>query len=282
MEYYLETSSLRQLISKANNEFIKKSTFTSILALMEIASGITNEKSFQLRKAILSKFLNSKITLCVTLPETLYFNAFGFNLNDKEMTDGIGRILFKLIETDTYKVFIDQIENSDDKDQFTFLREFDSRPPIIFRENFSDQIDQARKGPGFQALKKEFSKRWNSKDPIFAEEFCDTIIDHYVVGLYNDQSEIAPNRIRSIDEIKKSYDHSIDIFLIISSLFSDQRISHGSLPAKNDYFDLSHTIYLSNLSTKIVTDDRLFHKLFINSFSRNIITTKSFIQQNSI
>lgn len=282
MEYYLETNSLRQLISKVDIEFIRKSTFTSILALMEIASGIIDEKSFQLRKAILSKFLNSKLTFCVNLPETVYFNAFGFNLNDKKMTDGIGRVLFRLIETDTYEVFVNQIEDSDDKDYFTFLREFDSRPPRIFRENFSDHIDQARKEPGFKALIEEFSKRWNSKDPFFAEEFYNVILDYYVAQLHNHQKEITPHWIRSVNEIKNSYDHSIDIFLIMSSLYSDQRISHGSLPAKNDYFDLSHMIYLDDLSMKIVTDDKLFHQLFIHSFSQNILTVKSFIQKISI
>ena len=121
-----------------------------------------------------------------------------------------------------------------------------------------------------------------SKDPFFAEEFYNVILNYYVAQLHNHQHEMTPNRIRSIDEIKNSYDHSIDIFLIMSSIYSDQHISHGSLPARNDYYDLSHMIYLSNLSMKIVTDDKLFHKLFINSFSKNILGVKSFIQQNRI
>lgn len=61
-----------------------------------------------------------------------------------------------------------------------------------------------------------------------------------------------------ISELLESYNGSIDIFIEAFSLFSAQKSSLLDCPAKNDFLDLHHLLYLGNdRKCFIVTDDKM-------------------------
>jgi hypothetical protein len=279
MKYYLETNSLRQLSSKLENPFIIENAFTSILALIEIASGIRDNKTFQIRRSIIEKFLNSKLLICLNMPETLYLKAFGFEYDDKEIVNGIGRVFKIIVKSNSYNDFQKMIMNSNYSEYYHLIKEYDQNASIIFKNLIIEQIDSARKSTGFRKLIELYKNRWSSTDAAKAQELYDNLIDYFSKNLFSN-SMVEDGRTK--EEIKKSYDHSIDTFIVISTVYTDQHISSGSTPGLNDFFDLGHLAYLDNVTKIIITDDKLLHRLLIGSFSKMVRTTKSFIIENSI
>jgi hypothetical protein len=162
-----------------------------------------------------------------------------------------------------------------------FLHMYDLQAETAFKHFFDLNIAEAKESPGFKPLKKAFNSRWNSKDPSFASSFYSKLIDYFAEALYEKQHEYGDFN-RSLNEIKESYDHSLDTFFIMAAIYADSHISFGSQAGKNDYFDLSHLMYLSTTKTIIISDDKLHHKLMIKSFSRNIQTTEEFKKSLSI
>jgi hypothetical protein len=86
-----------------------------------------------------------------------------------------------------------------------------------------------------------------------------------------------PFESRTLKEIISSYDGSINIYLFISSYYVDQKVSSKNSPAKNDYLDLFHLIYLKNAVDKIVSDDKMLHQFMKKLFPNNIIETNNYI-----
>lgn len=279
MKYYLETNSLRQLTSKLDNSFIIDNAFTSILALIEIASGIKNEKTFKVRRTIIEKFLESKLIICLNMPETLYLKAFGFQHDDKEIVNGIGRVLKIIVKSNSYNDFQKTIKNSNYSEFYNLITNYDQNASLIFKDLILNQINSARKNIGFTRLIKMYNDRWSTYDEIKAQVFYDNLIDYFSENLSNNE---LVNDGRTKEEIKKSYDHSIDTFIVMATVYSDQHISFGHAAGSNDFFDLGHLIYLDNVTKKIITDDKLLHRLLVRSFSTMIMTTSDFKKENSI
>lgn len=283
MEYYLETNSLRQLISKINTPFIEKNAYTSILALMEIASGIMDEQSFTIRKNVIEKTLSSKLIICIAFPETLFLNAFGCNKDDKELTSGVRRVFQLIIDSQSYSDFTKKIEASSSKEYYDFIITYDKNGSAFFQNAFLENIDQVRKKYGFKNLIEAFNSRWSSNDEKFGTDLYSTMIKHFAKGVFkNNKTDLESKDPRSLEEIEKSYDHSVDTFIVMSTVYSDKHISFGNKPGINDCFDLSHLIYLDRIGKIIVTDDKLFHKTLTGSFSKMTISTQEFKNINCL
>lgn len=94
-------------------------------------------------------------------------------------------------------------------------------------------------------------------------------------------SALASNNGEEIseEEVYNSYDHSIDIFLDSFSLFSAKKSGELGTPAKNDYVDLNHLLYLHNNPNRlIVTDD----KMILNIITKQSMTIQKFKEVNDI
>jgi len=281
MDYYLETNAIRQLASKLDHEILVNKCFTSVLVLIELASGIKDESSCIIRSSIISKILQSRLSICVMLPETLHFNAFGFAISDKSISSGIKRVLDVLINCDSYSTFKEKMLNSPDKKFLEFIYSYDKQAESVFPQFFNRNIDDARSSSGFKHLQKEFKSRWNSTDPNSATELYNKILDYLAKALHKRQNELG-SFSKSLEQIKHDYDHSLDTWFIMSTLYADSHISFGSNAGKNDYFDLAHLMYLPNINTKIVSDDNLLHRLMIKSFAQNISTVAKFKETHNI
>ena len=249
---------------------------------MEIFSGITDEDSYKKRKSILDKILNSRITLILNLPETLLLNSFGFNLNDNEIVTGIGKVINLLTKSESLSSFKEEMEISPLKIYYDFLVNYDHYASNRFFSSFNKSIDIVRKNNGFSKLRKAYSRRWTSRNPLFANELYQFLVNKLGHSLWENKEDLKQGDTRTADEIIKSYNHSIDISIVMSAIYSDNHVTFGSMPGKNDFFDLSHLNYLDSIDKVIVTDDLLLHKLMTKSFSKLITTTEGFLKQNSI
>ena len=75
-----------------------------------------------------------------------------------------------------------------------------------------------------------------------------------------------------------SYDHSIDLFMLINYYYDEMKNYCRELAADNDGFDIQHLLYLRK-GCKLVTDDRGFQKYVNEVFEGLAIGTKQFMEE---
>lgn len=237
--------------------------YTSVLALLEIFSGIKDDNSFFLRQSIFKKILRSQIKFDHNLPETKIYNAFGFNLENLELSGRIGQILMLIELTKDYDSFLKTIHLNGLKDIFLFGKEYDENASFGLKKNLLVQFSNSEVKQSIL----QFESRWtqdnlsNLKNSVI--KFIATILQ---------ENPIFKSQ-KTLSELISSYDNSIDIYLIATAYYLDQKVSSNSFPGKNDYLDLNHLTYLSGFSNQIVTDDKLLHKIMLRTYPKNILKT---------
>lgn len=260
---YLETNAIRKHASRMGDENFVNDKYTSILSLLELISGINNNDEFKLRQSIIKKVIKSKIKIDLTLPELVIYNAFGFNLNNSEISDKIGKII-KLVElTNDYDSLIKTIELNSLVDVWSFVKQYDENA----NTGFKNSIHQRFSDFNIKQLIAEFEERWTSENLHHVKS---KVVDYYANILLKN-SPVKNNK--TISQIISSYDNSIDIYLIAITLYVDEKISYKNTTGKNDYLDLNHLTYLHGPLNKIVTDDSLLHKIMNKIFPDNILYT---------
>jgi hypothetical protein len=259
---YFETNAMRKLAYKLLDENFVKDKYTSILSLIELMSGICDNESFLLRKSIISKVIQSKIWIDLDLPDVVFLKAFGSQLNNYEIGQSVGKILDLINVSDNYFTFQEQIESNTLKSYWEFICVYDKNA----REKFKEAITNNSVRSDTKLLIPEFKSRW-------VPENLDSILSK-VIYYYASKTQSYPFESRTLEEIINSYDHSINIYLFVSSYYIDQKVSSKNTPAKNDFLDLFHLIYLKNVDDKIVSDDKMLHQFMKILFPNNIVETK--------
>ena len=259
--FYFETNALRKLAYRLSEESFVKDKYTSILSLIELISGICDNDSFLLRKSIIGKVIQSKILIDLCLPELVRFNAFGVQISNDEISNSIRDILDFITTSDNYSSFQEEIKSNDLAQYLGFIYTYDNNARNKFKEsimNNSTESDTKR-------LISEFNNRWL---PININSNLNTVIQYHASKIKE-----LPNELRTLEQVMVSYDKSIDIYLLVSSYYVDLKVSLKNIPAKNDYFDLSHLIYLKGIDNIIVSDDKMLHKNMKTLFPNNIVET---------
>ncbi len=259
---YFETNALRKLAYRLLDKTFVKDKYTSILSLIELISGIFDDESFLLRKSIISKVIQSKMLVDLTLPELVFLEAFGLHRNNNEITQATRQILNLINISDSYDTFQKSTESNDLKLYLEFIYTYDKNA----REKFREAITNNSIGGDTKLLIPEFKNRWVSENLI---SILNRVIHYHASKVQGYSFEL-----RTLEEIVNSYDNSINIYLFVSSYYIDQKISSKNIPAKNDYFDLHHLIYLKSSNDKIVSDDKMLHSYMKKWFPNNIIETK--------
>ncbi|MCH6232577.1 hypothetical protein [Cognataquiflexum rubidum] len=260
---YLETNAIRKLAPFLGNIGFVNDKYTSVLALLEILSGIKDNNSFYLRQSIFKKVLRSQIKFDPNLPEIKIYNAFGFNLENLELSSKIGQIL-KLVElTKDYESLLKTINLNGLNDIFLFGKEYDENASYGLKKKLLMQFSNSEVK---QAIL-QFESRWTQDNLLNLKN----IVIRFIATILLENPIVKSQK--SLSELISSYDNSIDIYLITITYYLDQKVSSKSFPAKNDYIDLNHLTYLSGFSNQIVTDDKLLHKIMLKTYPNNILKT---------
>jgi len=260
---YLETNAIRKFASRLTEESFILDKYTSILSLLEIISGIKNNESFKLRKSILKKLTKSKIKIDLTFPELKIYNAFGVDFNNPEIANKIGKIIQLIKIVKDYESLIKTINLKSLNDGWEFAQQYDENANIEFKKSIFQRFPES----GIKELIGQFNERWTFENLNFLKG---KVIDYYASIVLKNMPN--PNE-KSIIDIISAYDKSIDIYLIATAFYIDEKLSFKNEPGKNDYLDLNHLIYLYKLQNQIVTDDKLLHKIMNRTYPNNILKT---------
>lgn len=257
---YLETNSLRTLAKKLSDPTFIKDKYTSILAIIELLSGVRNENEYQKRRGIITKIINSDIynRIHPLLPATILYNAFGCNINDNKVCYGIIRLLKIIDYIPNYSDFMNYIKDGDFNTYFDFTQKFDDLSNVFFIGFMEDKS----KDGNTKVLIPEFKARWEDKD-------FDSILDR-LVRYFASKISINIADERSVERLIASYDKTINPFLLATSYYIDQKVSSKDNIAKNDAIDLLHLLYISETEI-IVSDDMLINKILSIAYPLNII-----------
>ena len=266
MKYYLETNALYSI------EKIRKvgvnNCYTSIYSLFELVSGI-NENNFQKRKHILDKIRNSKIDIDYDMPEKIIFDSFDVSQNfefHENRVESLNRQITEILKIGTYQEFV----NSDIQNSINYDIKYFNSLDDLWNRGFTNAIVN-----GNQRIKRILEKEnkgFVMDNKIF--ELKDTKdLTHllaYEPALSKSISIIAFTgylKKRGIgkteEEIYNSYNGLIDYYIQGLSDYNDDKMIRFEIPAKNDFSDLTHLLYLrNNKNSAIVTNDRIFNKYF--------------------
>ena len=258
MKYYLETNSLRKLNSSL--EVLKENSFTSALSIFELISGI-REQDFHIRKCVLENIFKSHIEIIWAFPEEITVNAFPGMEYEEERVNPLKKICGDLIESKNLKVF--QKKASKGKFNLDFFKNLD--------KEYSNRFINATKN-GNANLKKIIKDENEEYLIDFSTNFIKSLPENHSMNNSITLQAITDNLKKALElssgelidekKIYEQYNGSINIFISAFSLFTARKNSEFNIPAKNDFIDLHHLIYLANNENYfIVTDDKMIPKM---------------------
>lgn len=273
--YYFETNALRILANQLNMTDILENSYSSILSICEIFSGIQDEKTFNQRKGIFKKVLLSKIKIDLDLPETKFYKSYGIELSSQVSTNimAIGDIL---INSNSYLDFSQKINSYKMGEYWDFLKVYDRNGDIKFKESFKNR--QAKFDYSDKHMISDFNTRWNNINtaPNLRNEILKDLIKYFANTLLASNSVIKMGN-RTLADLVNMYDNSININLLCVAYYSGTKLVFKDAPSKNDFFDLNHLMYLNNKFDSIVSNDTMLTKLMKKICPANIISTEDFM-----
>jgi hypothetical protein len=268
--YYLETNAIRILSNKLKGQYYVDKCYTSVLSVCELLSGIKDEDTFNLRKGIISKVYLSKIPADLDMPETKMFKAYDIHI-DNTISDKIILLGFLCVTSKFYTEFLTIIKQSNLIDYWEFLKKYDKSADIKFKESLKNrQKDFDYSDPN---LIPDFNQKWNNLS--INNELKERIL--YDLIVYFAEEKLKPDSIikvidKSLKDLIREYDHSLDLYFLCIGAFTGEKIIFRNTPSRNDYFDLSHLMFLRNKSDIIVSNDSMLTKLMRKISPDNILS----------
>lgn len=256
MRYYLDTVAVRTLSKELPK--LRNNSFTSALVILELISGLS-EREYTIRKQVIKNLLINRFPIVWKLPETIKAEAFPIIEINESRTHGLLKICFELIRSENLETLI--LNTKNETYNIDFFKELD-------KTYYTGFIDATLKGN--EDLKKIYSEIRSTEGKIYeniAKQFVKSLEKEYETNngftlnaIANHLSIFASKNSDYVsdEELRKCYNHSIDIFLQVFSSFSAKKSGELGTPAKNDYIDLNHLLYLGNKpNLYIVTNDKM-------------------------
>lgn len=251
--YYLETSSLRKLIPNLQSKTFIKDKSTSLLTLFEIMAGIIDQKTFEERRGMLVKIQKSKLLIDWRLPPEILFEAYGIGpvlANKKPILK-----IIKLIKNcKTFNTFIIKMDRRGLGFAWWFITLYDEHSTLSLTEAFKKWGQKIYKETSPKEINKTANIDWSTSNET-RDRIVASLKEKLAEGLYENEFINVNQQARR--QLLKNYNGSIDVFLLCSSYYAMKKYAEGGTPAKNDFQDLNHLFYLKDLSTVMVTDDKL-------------------------
>lgn len=273
MKYYLETNALRKLNSKLFE--IKNECYTSSLSIIELISGI-NEKQFEIRKKVISNLILSNFNINWDFPEKIKIESFPSLDFEEGRVNDLKKLCEYLIESKDLDAFVSvSRELYHNLDFFRTLDSDYSKDFIDATESGNDELKAiySREKKLNGKFYEDHAKKYVKSLPQ-ASEFNESLtLFGIVVGVAEYLELNSGENTINKEKLFNEYNGNIDAFIESFSLYSGLKQAELNSPAKNDYVDLHHLLYLGNgKKSKTVTDDKLLLKI-----TGQVLNTKGFI-----
>jgi len=266
MLYYIDTNGLYNIRKIDSNKI--KSCFTSIMAILELVSGIT-EKTFKKRKAILNMVFSYGITIDYAFPEEIIYNSFDyFEEYDfiEQREDSIIQLVNTVIKSEDYLDYTQSIAYNSEMGH-EYFKQIDENLAVNFRMSTNKgtkelKMLQKNNSPEnivtFNGINYDLNTS-NGLEAAFPFLSISATIEAMATMIVN----LSPLKQTPIEDIYSSYNGLTIIYVMIFSRYCESLLLNSNSPQKNDAIDLLHLLYLkSDYKRYIVSDDRIFKKFF--------------------
>lgn len=260
---YLETNALRILANRLHDSNFVQNKYTSILSIIELLSGIKDEKEYQRRRGIIKKVVESDICdrIHLLLPANVINKSFSIpqTVVEKNCIIGIIGLIKIAVEATNYNSFINLISQDKELEEcFYFAQNFDDLSGKYFIRLMADKSESTNT----EVLIPEFKVRWKERN---FESILHRVVHYYASKISNN---MAGGKTQA--ELINAYDRSINPFLLAVSYYVDQKVSLKNTVARNDSIDLLHLLYIRE-SDVIVSDDKLLHNILTIAYPNSIL-----------
>lgn len=265
LRYYLDTNAVQSLGLKLRNIPANKGVYTSVLTIMELLKRIEDEDSFKKKTGPIVQLLNCQVFIDPLQAPFVIQDAFGINYEIPVEFDNIEKIIAIACKSKNYELFNESMQNEGLTELFNGLK-------TLFKtgnDRFKEGLAQYNEKGDLAANRIMFKERWEG-NVNRQNRLCE------VINYYAEKQSVKCNR--SILDLLLSYDHSIDLFMLINYYYDEMKNYCRELAADNDGFDIQHLLYLRK-GCKLVTDDRGFQKYVNEVFEGLAIGTKQFMEE---
>jgi hypothetical protein len=267
MLYYIDTNGLYNC-RKINPEKVKN-CFTSIMAVLELITGIT-ETTFPKRRAILGMVFSCGITIDYAFPEEIIGNSFDF-FEECDFVEGREEAILSLVnailQAEDYVEYVQSVAYNSEMGHQYFKNIDDglSRNFRLSTDKGTKEVRSLQKlnSPEnvmtFEGVTYDLNTPEGLKDafPLFSRLATLQAMAIKSIELY------LPDEKPSIEEVFISYNGLSAIYVFVFSLYTENVLLNSHSTSKNDAMDLLHLLYLKNDSGRyIVSDDKIFVKYF--------------------
>lgn len=281
MSLYLETNTVRSLarwIRRADT-YSMGDSFTSFLVIFELLSG-TTEEDFTLRRAVLSDILGSFLRVDWRSPITIMSESFDAVGLEDPLGKSLQLIADVYVQSATWKDTCAACTETGQRDVIDTLLNADTLLTL------HSKADQEAKGRQFrQDINKKVRKHVREIILESDEEKYTEIKNHFRNKNYQwllldtafTVASFLPgeNLVDKSDRLLRTYNGSIDYFLKASAVTQAKNLLAGTQPGDNDYYDVSHFLYVNNDVT-IVSDDKLVRNVCGELWPSQIMSARDF------
>jgi len=275
MKYYLETNALFNLKKLTDGE--RKQSFTTAFAITEIITGIDADY-YSTRRSILKQLEFSDVFIEWTFPREIIFNSFdAFDEYefDEQRTEPLFKLYQAVLRCENYDDFINSPEYTNENMGFDYFRAIDTylnKNFIATAESFNKALtNDFIEMPVSELLYKDEIHVIDSKKRMEQFLMGASELNHSttIMALTRMINQFTRSEIPE-KELYSSYNGLINPYVEVYSRYSAHKMGISGSPARNDFQDLTHMIYLRNEpGRKIVSNDRLF-KQYATEFSTQL------------
>ena len=298
--YYLETNALYSLVNYFDLVTKKVEAHTSLLAMEEIVSQISEEDYYQ-RKSILTKLIASKLKIMPYSPKEMIMAAFGIDISHLDKILEEKKYLYEKIKLITrcesyekYKEQVLKLYNIDITEEKRIEDQYDLETTERLKEEVYKEIKIVKER---RKKEKEICKKYGvqrlsellNHKKIEGVEYFEIDVNK-VFGFNNATLECGEDARRErmlltgiLDSLKIEYSEEdvndliikrekekLCAFLLGSSFYQFTEIYHGKTPKRNDWVDIIHLIYLENENYVIVSDDKIYNDVTMETMRVNL------------
>ena len=281
--YYLETSSVRRLwrtLPRIKRDLHCR-VFSSYLVMFELLSGLTKE-DYALRREILKSCVDSKLPIDWRAPTDITAAAFTATEYHDNRSDELKKLLSVVMRCQDLAAAEVECSARNLQASLAGLREEDRvlRDHEVRSRTEMGQLFRRDYTP--EERKLEYDKllgQTTSEEGAAIKRKMQTTAEFWEV--YITARDLAPLLLGDSLQAKilamlQSYDGSISYHLRAAALAQSITLLRGETPARNDFFDIAHFLYLND-ATIMVSDDKLIHRLCAELWPSRILASEDFL-----
>ncbi|MBQ4773554.1 hypothetical protein F9U44_18805 [Pectobacterium versatile] len=264
MKAYLDTNILRQL--KKIPETSEIELVCSQLGIMEIISGMTSEREYNIRRAALSNILTRNVSIIWESTLTMQSKAFALNYSDYDVP-ATQMLMNEIIKTESFseaeKISISLGGNAYTIDTFTqHDKALVDDSVATFRMTLSTQKDDRK------------FLRDNPYTPAIIRVQSEMTIVSFLNSLGIEK--FTPQYMDSIKHYSKF--KPLTNYLYALTAYTFDAMANGNQPGENDGHDIAHLVYADGVDL-FISNDRIYQRLQKDLFTVDFLKLEEFIEK---